>query len=869
MKRFLFVTLLSTFTSFAFANHTKGGWMYYEYLGVGNTANTLKYRITLKLYTICDLNSGQFNPTINFSIFNGNTNQNISNIPVTYSSETNIGNCTAQECHPCINPIPTICYKIVTYETVVDLPITTAGYTVAYQRCCRIIGIQNIQSPSNSIGETWTVKIPGTAITGAETNSSARFSQNDTAIICEGGSFTFDFSATDIDDDSLVYSFTPAYGGASSTDPAPGNASNPPYASVPYSAGFSGLSPLGSGVTINSSTGFVTGIAPISGIYVITVTVSEYNKLTKIKVSEVRKSLHIEVANCNATDAKLDPQYISCDGFTLNFFNLGGGNIQTFYWDFGDGNTSTSATPTHTYVDTGVYTLKLVVNRGLLCADSTTTLVKVYPGFFPDFNSFGNCKNFPIQFNDNSRADYGVINKWTWNFGDAGSPNNTSSLANPTHTYNTTGTYTVTCLIESDKGCAGTVTKTIEILAQPPLTVIPKDTLICIIDTLQLHAVGAGTFTWSPNYMIDNVNSPDPLVSPDVTTTYRVTITDAFGCSGVDSLKVRVVNNVTQFAGPDTTICRTDPVVLQLTSDALYFTWTETPAGNTLNNPAIKNPTARPLVTTTYHVVGSIGKCIAQDDITIVPVPYPVANAGPDNTICFGQSAQLSASGGSIYSWSPAVFLNATNIPNPVSVKPTDNVRYIVTVRDIQGCPKPVRDTMIVYVARIKASAGPADTSVVLGQPLQLHATGSSNYTWTPATWLDNPLIFNPVSLPQNDITYTVRVSNNIGCFDDASIRVHVFRIKPDLLVPNAFTPNGDGNNDIFKPIPIGMKSVDIFRVYNRWGQMLYSGTGNGAGWDGTFGGKKQEMATYVWYAEGIDYLNNKLKRKGNVILIR
>ena len=96
-----------------------------------------------------------------------------------------------------------------------------------------------------------------------------------------------------------------------------------------------------------------------------------------------------------------------------------------------------------------------------------------------------------------------------------------------------------------------------------------------------------------------------------------------------------------------------------------------------------------------------------------------------------------------------------------------------------------------------------------------------------------------------------------------------MFKFKADLIVPNAFTPNGDGNNDIFKPIPIGMKSVDIFRVYNRWGQMLYSGTGNGAGWNGKFVGRPQEAATYIWYAEGVDYLNNKLKRKGSVILIR
>jgi len=359
------------------------------------------------------------------------------------------------------------------------------------------------------------------------------------------------------------------------------------------------------------------------------------------------------------------------------------------------------------------------------------------------------------------------------------------------------------------------------------------------------------------------------LVSPDVTTTYYITMADAFGCTARDSIKVNVKSFVTQFGGPDTSICRTDPVVLQLTSDALSFLWTETPSNNTLNNPRLKNPTATPLVTTTYHVVGNIGKCIAEDDIVVSPIPYPAANAGPDNTICFGNSAQLSASGGSIYSWSPAAFLTATNIPNPVSVKPTDNVRYIVTVRDVLGCPKPVKDTVFLFVAKIKANAGPRDTSVVLDQPLQLGATGSINYSWTPATWLNNPLISNPVALPRNDIEYIVRVSNNAGCFDFDSIRVRVFNIKPDLLVPNAFTPNNDGNNDVFKPILIGMKSLDVFMVYNRWGQMLYSGSGNDAAWDGTFAGRKQETATYVWYAEGVDYLNNKIKRKGSVILIR
>jgi gliding motility-associated-like protein len=309
--------------------------------------------------------------------------------------------------------------------------------------------------------------------------------------------------------------------------------------------------------------------------------------------------------------------------------------------------------------------------------------------------------------------------------------------------------------------------------------------------------------------------------------------------------------------------------VLKLLSDALYYQWTETPTGNTLNNPQIKNPVATPVTFTNYHVVGSIGKCIAASDIRIKTVPYPAANAGPDATICVGKSAQLMASGGSSYSWSPAAFLSNRLIPNPVSISPSANIKYVVTVTDTLGCPKPVKDTMIVFVAKIKADAGPRDTSVVLDQPLQLQATGSTNYLWSPAQWLSNTGIANPVSLPQADIEYIVKVSNDAGCFDYDSIRVHLFKLDAGMYFPSAFTPNGDGINDYFHPIIIGMKSLDLFRVYNRWGQLLYSGKDAVKGWDGTLGGRSQEAATYVWYAEGTDYKNNKISKKGTVVLIR
>ncbi len=878
MRKTLFTFLILLACIPALARHTKGGWMYYEYLGEGSAPNTAKYRITLKAYTSCTLEPGQDETFVPFTIFNAVTNQQILNLSVNLISEENIGNCTLQACQPCIFPIPEICYKIRTFSTIIDLPITPSGYRIASQRCCRIMNIVNLQSPSNDWGETWTVAIPGSNILDAYKNNSAQFSQNDTAIICQNSFFEFDFSATDIDGDSLVYSFTPAYHGGSNTQggATPNPVPPPPFAFVAYSGGFTGLNPLGNLVTINRQTGIVSGTAPATGIYVVTVFVSEYIRGTNIKKAEVRKSLHIQVANCSSTQPILRPDGTTCDGFLITFENQGSNtNVTTWLWNFGDpasgaNNTSTSATPTHDYTATGAgdYLVKLYVNRGLQCEDSAEAIFKVYPGFRPAFEVLGQCKNTAIQFNDLSVHDFGTVNKWTWTFGDpASGANNTSSLKNPTHNFATSGRYFIALLVESDKGCSELITDTIEIQDKPAFT-IPKDTLICTVDTLQLTVTGVGSVLWSPNYMINNVNSFTPLVSPDITTTYTATFTDAFGCTGADNITINVVDRVTQGNNYDTTVCTGDAAQLRLFSNALYYTWT--PNDGSLNSTTIKNPTATPTVATSYNVIGKISdKCFAQNTINVTPVPYPNVVA-PDFSICFGRNAQLNASGGSIYNWSPRNFLTSTTIPNPQAINPTNSVLYTVTVRDVLGCPKPVQKIVKLNVVKIKANAGPRDTSVVLGQPLQLFATGGSDYLWLPDNrWLSSTIIPNPIALPQSNIEYIVQVSDANGCFAFDSIRVRLFTVKPGLYVPNAFTPNGDNNNDFFRPIALGIKSLDKFEVYNRWGQLVYSSTDLVRGWDGTFGGRPQDPAAFVWIAEATDYTGKKVKLKGTVVLIR
>ena len=766
-------------------------------------------------------------------------------------------------------------YELASY----DLPITANDYTVSSQRCCRINNMENIVN-SGSVGNTYTINIPGTsnAVANANTNSSPIFPINDTAAICQNSYFTYPFSATDPDGDVLQYTFCTGYTGGSDTNPIPSPASAPPYQAIPYAATFSGGNPLGAGVSINPTTGLISGIAPSitnTGEYVVTVCVSEYR--SGLLIGETRKELHIVVRDCSLTKAVLNPASITCDGFTIDFKNEATNPPGIDYlWNFGDPatgnlNTSALAAPTHTFSDAGTYTLKLKVTFGGICPDSTNATIKVYPGFFPGFSSMAPfCVGTPVQFTDTTLVRYGAPTGWRWNFGDLKTTSDTlNNTPTPTYIYPAAGTYKVQLIVASTLGCIDTASANILINKQPDVKILNNDTLICYIDTLPLQAAaGTGNFSWSPNYNISSLSDANTLVSPDVDTDYIVAFTDALGCVNKDTVVVHVKNFVTLNARGDTSICRTDGLTLFNNSDALHYIWT--PA-TYLSSDTAKQPFANPLAgNIIYHVVGNIGKCVAEDDVTITTLPYPAANAGSDTVVCFGTSASLSASGGLFYKWVPATFLSDSTIANPVAINPTITTRYIVTVLNNTGCPKPAFDTVVLTVVpQVFANAGPADTTMVVGEPLYLNATGGGNYEWSPSTWLSNTNIANPVANALDNITYRLKVTVGTGCSAFDSIRVKVYRVVPSFYMPSAFSPNNDGLNDILKPIALGMRRLDYFKVYDRWGRLVFSTSQIGSGWNGAFKGKLQDPATYVWMMQGTTYQNELIQRKGTVLLIR
>ena len=376
------------------------------------------------------------------------------------------------------------------------------------------------------------------------------------------------------------------------------------------------------------------------------------------------------------------------------------------------------------------------------------------------------------------------------------------------------------------------------------------------------------TLTWSPNYIISDTNSYNPFVSPDVTTRYKALYENPVGCSDTASVLVRVVNAVTLLSSNDTTICRTDSAKIRLTTDALYFAWA--PAA-TIQDTTVQNIIVFPTDSiTNYYVLASISKkCFKIDTVKVRTVPYPVPFVLGRDSICYGQNVQLNASGGSIYLWSPPAYLNNINIANPLATFPKQSLTYTVSVSDTFGCPKPVLKDFSVKVIRLVADAGPQDTSVVLTQPLQLQGSGGTNFSWSSAMYLDNPTISSPVSLPQNNIKYTLTVSNNIGCTATDTINVKVFFLPPDMYVPSAFSPTGDNNNDLFRPICLGIKSLESFSIFNRWGVLLFKTSRIGDGWNGKYKGVDQDAGTFVWQASATDYKNKKVFRKGTVILIR
>jgi len=885
MKRALALLILIFCSITSFASHIYGGEMIYEYISTSADGKTKTYRITLLLFRddLAGNNAAALPTQVFIGIFDYGTKDNYPAGQTHFIVNRTSGPTPVPvNISPCITGNVRAEYSVASYSRTFDLPVNEHGYLVAYETCCRVNNLANVfhTGGTGGTGSTYVARIPGTRqLAAAENNSSPKFVTS-LDLVCYDRPFTWNFGATDPDGDVLEYSFAPAYHSptaTSATEVAPRKpaTTGSDYPLVTYIGGYSANQPLGGRATIDPRTGIISGIAPPLGQYVVAVLIREFRN--GVQISEHRKDFILRVQDCQIASAELQPNYPICNLPSFQFKNEAPSSplIRTYYWEFSQGGsivgTSNQADPTFNFPTPGEYNVKLTINRGDACENSATSIAKVWPGFKADFDVTGFCIQIPSKFEDKSTTNsHGSINRWSWDFGEPSATNDVSTIQNPSYQYPRPGTKSVRLIVGSDRGCIDTVIKQIDIYEKPPLRVITKDTLMCFGDTTQLSAFGNGNFTWTPLNRIRWENTATPEVWPTTTTTYYVRLDDD-GCINEDSIRVRVVNFVTLDVMPDTTICRTDSVQLRANTNGLRISWD--PSAE-LNDPTIANPKAKPLGEfTTYTITSRIGRsCIDQKSITVRTVPYPLVNAGSDTTICYNTSVQLNGSmDGTQLSWSPANSLSDPNILDPIA-RPPGTTNYVLTVYNpTSGCPKPSRDTVTVTVLpKINASGG-NDTAVVVGQPLQLLATGGTSYIWSPGTALNSTTIPNPIGVYDGSYeSIRYKVTAFIGnCFDSAYVNVKIFKTPAQVFVPTGFTPNRDGKNDVIRPIAVGITKIEYFRIFNRWGQMVFSTTRNGEGWDGRIKGQEQGAGVYVWVVKAIDFTGKEFFAKGTLTLIR
>jgi gliding motility-associated-like protein len=341
--------------------------------------------------------------------------------------------------------------------------------------------------------------------------------------------------------------------------------------------------------------------------------------------------------------------------------------------------------------------------------------------------------------------------------------------------------------------------------------------------------------------------------------------------------------------GNDTTICAEQSVTLSPNTNAGTTVFSYTPQAS-LDKPTDKNPVATPTATTQYRLTAKWGICTLTDSITVNVLRKPVANAGADVVICYDTTTVLHASASNLsgtvnYLWSQASLIEGRADTTDITARPdTFKTYYTVTVTDNYGCNFAVTDSVLVnMLPPVYAFAG-NDTNAVLNAPHQLKASGAGvggTYTWTypagvilSANGIANPYAtFSPTQPgtfhpDTNYYKLSVIATNQAGCWATDTVKINVF-VGPTFYVPNAFSPNGDGFNDVFRPILVGMYSTDYFIVYNRYGQIVFETNRFMQGWDGKFKGIDQPSGNYVWTLKGKGQGGRPVEMKGSVLLVR
>ena len=540
------------------------------------------------------------------------------------------------------------------------------------------------------------------------------------------------------------------------------------------------------------------------------------------------------------------PSYFSCLPSSCNFTNLSQGGNQ-YFWDFGDGNTSNLPDPYHTYSDTGTYSVTLIVSDTGNCVipDTSNVLVDIYEVNNAAVNGDSVlCPGTTVTLNA-----YGGT-QFTW------SPSNSLSsgfgsqvVANPTNS--------TTYMLIAEDSCS--IDTAYFIVSIPnDIFYTSNDTTICKEDSLFLNAIGGTTYRWS-GFNIVNVDSANPLVNPQQNSTYYVDITTPNGCVYTDSVNVDVDISIPNIILQDTlNLCFGDSTLITLTNlNNAIWAPVSNPNDTSGTNIWIKSDS-----NSTYYVISENACGQSVDSILALVFGYSGSAFG-DTAICLGDTAEIYAQDGIDYYWYPNINLS-NNDSNWTYAYPLQSTNYKVIIENDYGC----KDTFSVAVnvaSEPYVNAG-LDFWMYYGEPINLNGiTSASNFYWESSGWVSCPTCLQPQINPTETTQYILVAVDSLGCISSDTTLVN---IKGSIFVPNTFTPNNDGNNDVFEIKGENIKSFELW-IYNRWGEKLYYTNEINNYWDGKYLGNKCKIDSYIWVIEYLDYNQNYKSLKGHVNLLQ
>jgi gliding motility-associated-like protein len=553
-------------------------------------------------------------------------------------------------------------------------------------------------------------------------------------------------------------------------------------------------------------------------------------------------------------------------------------------WNFGDGGTSALQNPIHTYASPGTYTVVLNASSNLGCNGSKTISITI-----PLVNEITTSSNVTICSGDTTQLTVSGGFDYVWSpAASVSNPTSANPLANPTVT--TTYTVVAKVLTGTNDTCITSKTVTVAVNALP-LAAATVNPISCGNKNIQ--------FTNTSNNAVSyNWNFGDPTSASNISNQFSPL--HLYSDTGIFEIKLVVYTQVNQGGCTDTVLknihiyppviagfdyevesCSNTVSFFDSTADAFsspssWFWNFGDGQSSTAQNP-VHQYTSFGNFNATLIASTSVG---CKDTITIpVNLTALAAAVGPNDTaLCDGNPVQIEAFGGVAYKWTPANGLSNDTISNPtVSINTTTVYTVSITAIAADGdtCIITKNVTVFVPFSTLPDLTATADEDTLFaGQSTILHATPDQPgllYTWTPASSLNSPIIANPVATPPESVTYIVEMRDTFDCKRVAELKIVVIQLscgESEVFVPNAFTPNNDGDNDLLFVRGNQIKEL-YFIVYNRWGEKVFESNDKNNGWNGYYKDALSEPAVYAYYARIICLNNDELVKQGNVTLLR